>query len=219
MQNCELPTRDECVALLAEYYVPSHIIRHSEASAKVAVFLARRLREAGHDVNVELVDRACVLHDLLRACDFKLKDFSRFEEPVSEEAKSLWRRFKEKYDGQGHEYAAYDVLKERWPELALTIRRHKYIALLDEDDKPRTWEEKIVYYADKRAMHDQIVPLQQRLDEAHARSNLLFGVSKERQEKIAIIDKLIFEMEAEIFGQIGLEPDLVSEEFIDSFDG
>ena len=74
--------------------------------------------------------------------------------------------------------------------------------LASEEDRPQTWEDKLVYYADKRAMHDVIVPLQERLDEAHARSAAMYGTSKEREEKIAVIDGLIFEMEKEIFAEI-----------------
>jgi len=220
MQNCRLPTRQQCSELLKEYRVPSHIVRHSMASAKMGVFLAERLADAGHDVDVDLVERACMLHDLMRACDFKLQDFTRFEEPVSEDTKAFWRRLKEKYDGRGHEYAAYDVLRKKWPELAVTILRHKYVAPISESDKPQTWEDKLVYYADKRAMHETIVPLRQRLEEAHARSAANYGASKERQRQIAIIDGLIFEMEKEIFDEIaGVEADFVDDQFIDSFDG
>jgi hypothetical protein len=207
------------MGLLKEYRVPSHIVRHSVAAAKMGVFLGERLRAARHDVDVALVDRACLLHDLMRACDFKLQDFSRFEEPVSEETKAFWRRLKERYDGRGHEYAAYDVLKGKWPELAVVIRRHKYVSPISEEDRPQSWEDKLVYYADKRAMHDVIVPLQERLDEAHARSAAMHGTSKEREEKIAVIDALIFEMEKEIFDEIGIEADLVDDRFIDSFVG
>ncbi len=219
MQEAKIPTRQQCMGLLKEYRVPSHIVRHSMASAKIGVFLAERLHEAGHHVDVELVDRACMLHDLMRACDFKLKDFSRFEEPVSEDAKAFWRRLKDKYDGRGHEYAAYDVLKDKWPQLALTIRRHKYIAPISEEDRPQTWEEKLVYYADKRAMHDVIVPLRQRLEEAHARSAAIHGTSLDREERIAVIDELIFKMEKEIFDEIHIEADSVDDQFIDSFVG
>jgi hypothetical protein len=187
------------------------------ASAKIGVFLAERLQEAGHDVDVELVDRACMLHDIMRACDFKLKDFSRFEEPVGEDTKAFWRRLKDKYDGQGHEYAAYDVLKDKWPQLALTIRRHKYVAPISDKDRPQTWEEKLVYYADKRAMHDVIVPLRRRLEEAHARSTAIHGTSPEREEQIAVIDALIFRMEKEIFDEIDIDADSVDDQFIDSF--
>jgi len=219
MQKTELPTRQQCMQLLSEYRVPSHVVRHSTAAAKVGVFLAERLQNAGHDVNVDLVERACLLHDLMRACDFKLEDFSRFDEPVSEQTKAFWRRLKEKYDGHGHEYAAYDVLKDKWPQLALTIRRHKYVAPVCDGDKPQSWEDKLVYYADKRVMHDGIVPLQQRLDEAHARSAAHHGASRQRLQQIAVIDALIFEMEEEIFDDIGIDPDAMDDQFIDSFVG
>jgi len=73
-------------------HVPIHIVRHNEATAKLGVFLARRLAERGMDVDVELVERACLLHDLFRVCDFPLEDFSWFEQPISEEDMAKWRQ-------------------------------------------------------------------------------------------------------------------------------
>jgi hypothetical protein len=100
--------------------------------------------------------------------------------------------------------------------LATTIRRHRYVAVLDETDCPQSWEEKLVYYADKRAMHDRIVPLKERLEEAHQRSAVAMakaGKTRCRETEEAV-DARIFELEAEIFAAIGLSPDDVTEEFI-----
>jgi len=175
MKKYNLPTRKECFDIISRYHVPSHIVKHSVASAKLAVFLAQRLNANGVQVDIDLVDRACLLHDILRVCDVSNSDYGRFEQPVTGDDKAKWRRLKEKYNRLGHEYAAYEVLKEQYPVLALTIRRHRYTALLDEDEKPTTWEEKLVYYTDKRIMHDRIVPLDERLQEAHKRNTLQHG--------------------------------------------
>jgi len=200
-------------------HVPTHIIRHSEAAAKLGVFLAQRLIECGIEVDVDLVEQACLLHDLFRVCDFPLKDFRWFTQPVSEEDKTRWRQLKSEHGANRHEEAAYLFLRDRYPVLAETIRKHRYTALVEEDDASWSWEEKLVYYADKRAMHDTIVPLKERLEEAHERSALVMaqaGIAR-NTEMEAKVDAQIFRLEAELFAPIGLEPDEVTDASIDKY--
>jgi putative nucleotidyltransferase with HDIG domain len=64
MKKPDLPTRQDCFNIIKEYHVPSHILGHSLAVAQLAVFLAERLKEKGVTVDVEQVDRACLLHDI-----------------------------------------------------------------------------------------------------------------------------------------------------------
>jgi len=221
MRNYALPDRDECLALIAECHVPVHIVKHSEATARLGVFLAERLNENGATVDVALVERACLLHDLFRVCDFPLEDFSWFEQPVSEEDKAKWRRLKARHGGNQHEDAASAFFSAAYPVLAETIRKHRYTALLCEQDKPATWEEKLVYYADKRAMHDTIVPLRRRLEEAHKRSAFLLAqAGKSRDvETEKKVDALIFALEREIFAHLDLAPDTVTADLIDGYNG
>ena len=40
MRVCTLPSREECIELLRECHVPVHIVKHSKAVAKLAVFMA-----------------------------------------------------------------------------------------------------------------------------------------------------------------------------------
>lgn len=217
MRNYALPSREECLSMIRDCHVPAHILRHAETAAKLGAFLAQKLVERGIEVDVELVERACLLHDLFRVCDFPLEDFRWFEQPVTEEDKRRWRRLKARHGHLRHEDAADAFLKDTYPVLARTIRRHRYVSVLDETDRPQSWEEKLVYYADKRAMHDTIVPLEDRLEEAHQRSAIAMakaGVQRSIELEKAV-DARIFELEAEIFGVIGLVPDDVTEEFID----
>jgi uncharacterized protein len=217
MKDCSLPTRKECTAILAEYHVPPHIISHSRVVAKLAVFLAQRLNEKGEAVNVTLLEGACLLHDLLRVFDFQQPDYNRFERNLPEQEKAKWQRLHAKYKAMTHEDAAYDVLKDKYPALALAIKRHRYMALLDEKDRPDTWEEKLLYYADKRVMHEKIVPLKERLAEGHKRNVLSHGSAAQSKINTAKVDPMIEEMEKEIFEKIGLDPLEVTEEFIDSY--
>jgi len=77
LNESNLPTREECFDIIREYHVPSNILSYSLAVAKLAVFLAKKLKERGVTVNVYQVDRACLLHDIVRICDFKELDYSK----------------------------------------------------------------------------------------------------------------------------------------------
>lgn len=216
MKECNLPTRKECFEIIEEFHVPSHIRRHSLSVAKLAVFLAEKLKEKGIRVDVELLDRACLLHDIARVCDFKEPDCGKFDQPVTEQDKAKWAQVRSKYGGIGHEEAAYDILREKYPTLALTIRKHRYMAMLDEKTKPYTWEEKLIYYADMRVMEDKIVPLKERLEDCHRRNIHLHGTEVQSRINTARVDPLIYRMEAEIFDKLDLRPIDVTDEFIDS---
>jgi uncharacterized protein len=217
MKDYSLPTRKECLAILTEYHVPPHITNHSRAVAKLAVFLAQRLIEKGEAVETKLLERAALLHDMMRVHDFKESDYKRFEQNLPAQVRAKYQQLHEKYKAIPHELAAYDILKEKYPVIALTIKRHRYMALLDEKDRPNSWEEKLLYYADMRIMHDKIVPLKQRLAEAHKRNIHMHGSAAKSKINTAKVDPLIFQMEKEIFEKIGLDPLVVTEEYIDSY--
>jgi putative nucleotidyltransferase with HDIG domain len=192
--------------MLKEHRVPSHIVRHSLTVAKLAIFLAERLKEKGVPVDVNLIDRACLLHDIFRICELEKSDYGKSEQEIAHGGKTKLQQIK------SHEDAAYDLLKEKYPVLALAVKKHRYSALLDEKERPRTWEEKLVYYADKRVMHDRIVPLKQRLEEAHKR----YAPRPKAQGGInpAKIDRLIYKLEKEIFAKIGLGPLAVTADLV-----
>jgi len=219
MRNHTLPSHDECRAMIRQCHLPTHILKHSEAVNKVGVFLACRLAEKDLDVDVDLVERACLLHDLFRVCDFPLEDFRWFEQPVTEADKTKWRRLKAKHGHHRHEEAANAFLKDRYPVLAETIRKHRYTSVIDEEDALESWEQKLVYYADKRAMHDTIVPLAERLDEAHQRSAIALAKAGQprRRDMEEKVDALIFQLEAEIFSRLDLHPNDVTDAFIDAY--
>lgn len=217
MNESNLPTREDCFDIIREYHVPSHILSHSLAMAKLAVFLAERLKEKGISVNVDQVDRACLLHDIMRICDFEKLDYRKFNNTITEEDKAKWKRIRELYKGIGHEDAAYDVLREKYPTLALTVKKHRYMAMLDENERPTSWEEKLVYYADMRIMHDRIVPLKKRLQDGHKRNAFLHGADPQSKTNMAKVDRLIYRLEKQIFEKIGLNPTAVTNELIDSY--
>jgi uncharacterized protein len=163
MPNYKIPTIPQCYEILKQCRTPAHIVRHCEVAAELAVEIAKKHSAKGTNVDVDFVHRACLLHDILRL------------------------------NGKGHEEDAYQFLKNDYPELAAAIRKHAYKSLLDDELRPGTIEEKIVYYADKRVMHDKVVPLRQRLEDGHRR-NSPDGCKKTTE----YIDSLIAELEKEL---------------------
>ena len=217
MNEFDLPTRAECFDLIKQYHVPSNIVKHCLVVSKLAVFLAQKLKEKGLQVNVDHVDRACLLHDIVRICDFKELDYSRFKGTVSKEDKAKWKQIRQRYHNLGHEDAAYKILKGKYPALALTVKKHRYMAILDENERPTSWEEKLVYYADMRVRHDKIVSLKDRLEDGHRRNAFLHSATPQSKINMTKVDNLIYRLEKEIFEKIGLDPTVVTNEFIDSY--
>jgi len=217
MENYKLPTRKQCFEIIAEQHVPLRVLRHSLTTAKLAVFLSKRLIEKGIEVDINLLEKACLLHDIARVCDFKEIDYSMFNQTVTDEDKAVWQQLREKYNDLFHEDAAYEILKDNYPKLASLVRKHKYMGMLDEENKPSTWEEKLIFYADMRVMHDKIAPLKERLKEGHKRNIHLHGSEEQSRLNTAKVDPLIMKLENEIFEIIDLDPLQITDEFINNY--
>ncbi len=217
MSESELPSRQKCCRLIEEYRCPAHIIKHCRTVAGVGVFLAHQLLEQAVKVKIELVERACLLHDLLRPCDFVPADYEKFEQSLDEPGIAKWQKLIQEYRNMPHEEAACDLLKENYPGVAMLIKKQRYINILDEENRPGTWEEKLVYYADLRVMHDRIVPLKERLREGHARNVHLHGSADQSKSNTALVDPLVFALERELFERIKLNPDLLSNESVEQY--
>jgi putative nucleotidyltransferase with HDIG domain len=181
-----------------EFHTPLHVRQHCEKVATVGRFLAEKLKEKGVSVNPDTVYAAGLLHDVVRVVDFKTlsPNLGTAEDP------SVWTALREKSPGQHHADAGAELLKAKGePELADIVRRHKYGSLLTRE-KPTTWEAKLLYYADKRVAHDQIVSIQERLDEGHRRHYPDAPVSEDEKKRRAAVRKL----EKEIFKPLDFTP-------------
>ncbi|MEM4268439.1 MAG: HD domain-containing protein [Candidatus Woesearchaeota archaeon] len=157
------PVRD----LYKAYKVPLHIQRHMRKVCRFAVALAKKIAKH-RKVNIRQVRRACLLHDLFRLVDFSQDKYEEFARKHKKNRK-VWDRYRRKYRGIDHGEAAYLFLLKKEPEIARIVRAHMYYNVLDVNKFPKTIEEKIVAYADKRVSHEKIVPLKKRLQEGHKR--------------------------------------------------
>ncbi|EKD64384.1 MAG: metal dependent phosphohydrolase [uncultured bacterium] len=193
-------TRDQVYKLIEEFHVPKHIRRHCEQVAKVCEFLGRKLP---HKINLESLIQAALLHDLLRVCDVTIWNPEGFPDQHHEDSHDKWHELRCTHEGKDHEDAAHEVLVERGEHcLAELVKSHRFENILNKHPF-KNWEEKILYYADKRVDHDKIVPLQERLERGKKRNAVT-------PEQIAISDKAfakIYELEREICTACGIKPE------------
>ena len=127
--------------ILRRYDLPEGIVNHSVIVAYIAEFIATRLRGSGHPVNIKNVIAAALLHDIGKSGTY-----------VREKATNH------------AEASAEIVIKEGLGELAPIVSGHILDAIISENSAPLTWEQRIVFYADKIATH-KLVSLEERFED------------------------------------------------------
>lgn len=197
----KLPTQNQCLELFQQYKVPHHIFEHCLNVGKLALFLAKKLRDSGESINLELVYRIALLHDLFKAVTLEeLKPNSYYPYPYSPEEIKTWQKLRHEYAGMHECEIAYLVLKKDFPELALAIKNASNP--LVENKSP---EENLAHYADWRIFNNEIVSLDKRL--AYLRERYLKGEEywKERL-------RLILKVEGELFSRLPFSPEGLEKE-------
>ncbi|MBW2995936.1 HD domain-containing protein [Candidatus Woesearchaeota archaeon] len=133
-----IPTREESIELLKKHGLDDIKIKHCEKVSEIAVFLAKKLIEKGEKIDVNLVEIAGLLHDV-----------GTVEEKDKAEHAKAGEKILEKLN--------FDQ------KLITIVRKHLLSAIIE--DPLETWEEKLVFYADKRVnSHEvRIVSLDERM--------------------------------------------------------
>jgi len=159
-----IPSPDECFEILMKHEVPLAIVHHCELVCDVAVKIADKLVKRGIKVDKDLVIAAALLHDI-----GKLK-----KEPHLRHGGELLRKL-------GLE------------RIAQVVERHGLVEFGNDDFIPKTIEEKIVFYADKRANPGKIVGLEERFDYLKKKYSMSGHVDKE-YEFTKKLEKELLEM-------------------------
>ena len=130
-----IPTIVECEELMARYYMLPNIIEHSLQVMRVSLAVTDQLKD-GVSVNRDLVIAAALLHDITKTRSLKTKE--------------------------KHAASGGILLRELgFPSVAEIVEQHVIIQNLNLEGKIE--EREIVYYADKRVMHDTIVTIDERV--------------------------------------------------------
>ncbi|MDA1208479.1 MAG: tRNA (adenosine(37)-N6)-threonylcarbamoyltransferase complex ATPase subunit type 1 TsaE [bacterium] len=158
-----LPSYQDILKWRKEMMLPAHICDHCDAVAMVARDLALHMIGSGTIVRSEAVERAGQIHDLFRFVDFTL-GASHSDIEHTNEQHTVWKDIKDKFKGMRHEQACAEFLRERgFPDLATIVQAHgpgsKMIGSRD------TTEQKLLFYADKRAIVDKIVTVEERFED------------------------------------------------------
>jgi len=149
-----IPSREQCLQILKNNKTPSNVIEHCKVVAKVAEGIAEKLIKKGRKVNKELVIAGALLHDI--------------------------ERHKDNHVARGAEL----VKKLGYPEVAKVVSKHTLYEVEIEENQPKTFEEKIVFYADKRVKNDKVVSLKGRYDDIKKRYDVDLSYEMEFTKKI-----------------------------------
>jgi len=138
----KIPSREECLSILNKNKTPSNVIEHSKAVCKVTEEIADNLIEKGIKIDKGLVIAASLLHDIER----------EKKEHIMEGAKL--------------------IKNMGFPEVAKVMSKHSLYKIENPLKQPKTYEEKIVFYADKRVKGSKIVSLEERFRDLKERYNI-----------------------------------------------
>ncbi|MCH8003144.1 MAG: HDIG domain-containing protein [Nanoarchaeota archaeon] len=154
MTNEKIPSREECLDILNKNKTPSNVIEHSKTVCNVAEDVADGLINKGIKVNKKLVIAAALLHDI--------------------------EREKENHIAEGTKLLKSMGLSE----VSEVIKKHSLYGIEDGRVQPKTVEEKIVFYSDKRVKGDKIVSLVERFKDIEKRYKKDFSKEFEFAKKI-----------------------------------
>ncbi len=157
--DARLPTDNEIAQWRSDALLPAHVVDHCEAVADLCGRLAHELLGRGIIVRPKTIRAAARLHDLLRFIDFR-PGASPEGFRDSPEQLVRWSEWTGRFPGMRHEAACAAFLHEQgYPALGTIVETH---GLRLGANARTTIEQKLLYYADKRVMLDQIVTLDER---------------------------------------------------------
>jgi putative nucleotidyltransferase with HDIG domain len=173
-----VPRHQTCLHWLLEEGSPHNVLTHVQTVAASAYRMALWMRARGGSVNPLLAHRGGLLHDLAKAASFRSDHNS---------------------EDHGH-MAARLLVKNNQPEIAEIARRHLLFRPLDDDCRPETLEQKLVYFIDKLVEDCHLVTLEERLDHLRQRYHL-------DPAKLEAVMPYLYSMRAELCAQAGFPPD------------
>lgn len=121
-------------------------------------------------MNVELVHIGALMHDWMKAATLEqLGTNKHFQYTPTKEEIESWKKLRTQFPGKHECQIAHELLKDQYPKLAEFILSEGL--LTRKMVKKRTWEEKVVHYADWRVLGTEIIPLNKRMDDFLVRYN------------------------------------------------
>jgi len=132
-----IPTADQCFELMERYGMLENIKAHSIMVEKVANIIAREIKKTGADISMEIITAGALMHDIGKTpCLNTRADHAALGSRI--------------------------CIENNLEEIAEIVREHVIIECFDPEGDVN--EKEIIYYADKRINHDELVSLDERLE-------------------------------------------------------
>jgi len=196
---------------LAEKYwqdwtTPMHVRAHSKKVTDVCLQIGQAMAAENILINLDLLNTASLLHDMARICDFTELDRDKFHEEITDEKWEKWVDLRKRYKGQHHaDIASSELVEQGYLKTAELIRLHNSLSILEEPERLTDLEAGILFYADKRVKHDQIVDLAERFRDGRERHGKFDD--PETRKKFDAVRERTYELESRIFALIPLRPE------------
>lgn len=173
-----IPTKEECLKLMRKYKMLEHIFHHSLLVNSVALFLSEELNRRGENINLLKVQAGACLHDIMKTRSIKT--------------------------GEDHAKTGSVLLKILgYDSISEIVRQH--VIINDTVNLPFVSEIEVVYYADKRVRHEEVVTLEERFDDLIKR----YASTNEKKRAIKLLEKMSMELEKKIFSRLDISPDFL----------
>jgi uncharacterized protein len=173
--DMQIPGEEECLALLEKYKTPHHIILHCKKVWEVGKLLGEGLLKRSHHVDLDLIRASCLLHDIGKyPC---IVDGTRYHDIRGEQILS--------HEGYG--------------AVARVVGQH--VVLRTELDAPIA-EEHVLFYSDKRVVHDGLVSLDKRFEYLQE----TYGKTPGAIERLLLMKADTMRLEKRIFLLLDFEP-------------
>lgn len=163
----KLPSEDECFRLIKKYEMLPNIIDHSVQVKNVSEAIYNHLIDK-QNINLELLVSSALLHDITKTKAILEKELR-------------------------HDLTGGELLRSLgYEEIAVIVENH--VVFSDFDFDGPLLEKEIIYYADKRVMHDKVVNIDTRVTDLVER----YGKTDKIKEMILNNKKFILKLESKI---------------------
>ncbi len=165
-QDMRVPTIKQCYELMKSHIMLPNIVKHSEQVARVAAAIIDNLTDNTR-INRKAVIAACLLHDITKTRSLRTNEL--------------------------HEITGGRLLAELgFPAVGAMIKEH--VNLQNFQPEGNLQDKEIVYYADKRVMHDRIVTIEERVADLIVR----YGTTEEMIRLIKSNSGRVYQLEGKI---------------------
>jgi len=176
----KFPSEEECYTLIQRYKMLPNIIEHSIQVKKVSVLIYENLKDK-NSLNIELIVASALLHDIAKTSSI-----------INRELR--------------HDLKGGELLRDLgYDEIAEIVENHVIFTGFDPDG-PVT-EKEIIYYADKRVMHDKIVSIDSRIEDLVKR----YGKTEKIKEMIIDNKNFVKSLEFKIKSHMNIDIDTLLE--------